>query len=73
MQIDANSTCKYLKLKKGLRPDLSKACCKLMLIATRSDDVKALTALYRLYTEGGKLNIETLKTATKLTGEITGS
>lgn len=59
MEIHASSTCKHLKdRRKKKQPDLRKRCCDLRLIATCADDSKLLTVLYRIYTYGGKMALE---------------
>ena len=72
MDINASSTCRYLKHKRREDVDLAKTCLSLKLVAMCSEDVKVLTALYRLYTDGGTIHIESPKTGLTLDGTLDG-
>lgn len=72
MQIDASATCKYLKHKNKKDADLAKACLSLRLVASCPDDVKILTAIHRLFMDGGTINVESPVTETKLKATMEG-
>jgi hypothetical protein len=75
MEINASSTCKYLKdRRKRVQPDLRERCCDLRLLAMNPNDSKVLTALYHVYTYGGKISVESkdLKVSAEMGGFLEG-
>lgn len=72
MQIDASSTCKFLKYKNRRDADLAKACLSLKLVAMCKEDAQLLTALYRLEMDGGTIEVHSPKTKLKLKATLEG-
>lgn len=72
MDVQASATCKWLKHKKREDADLAKHCLSLKLVAMNAQDVSILTALYKLWMDGGKFDVEVPSEELKVAGTMKG-
>jgi hypothetical protein len=72
VDIQASSTCKWLKHKKRSDADLAKSCLSLKMAAMNITDVKILTAIYKLFMDGGEISIKVPSEELTLSGTMRG-